>query len=88
MPRWDFPPSATTGIISALDRPVVTKGESSDDSSGSSANQRVYTNAIQVDAAINPGNSGGPLFDSQGRVIGINLLHCHPGLFLLFGRRT
>jgi len=56
--------TATTGIVSALDRPVVTRGTGSDDA--------VVTNAIQVDAAINPGNSGGPLFDARGDVIGIN----------------
>src|SRR5699024_3929922 len=53
--------TATTGIVSALDRPVVTRGTGSDDA--------VVTNAIQVDAAINPGNSGGPLFDARGDVI-------------------
>lgn len=54
--------TATTGIISALDRPVVTQ----------SRTESVVTNAIQVDAAVNPGNSGGPLFDAAGEVIGIN----------------
>ena len=54
--------TVTTGIVSALDRPVST-------SDGSS--QAVVTNAIQIDAAINPGNSGGPLFDAQGEVVGI-----------------
>lgn len=56
--------TVTTGIISALDRPVVTRAAERDDT--------VVTNAIQIDAAINPGNSGGPLFDAAGRVIGIN----------------
>jgi putative serine protease PepD len=55
--------TVTTGIVSALDRPV-TAGESNDQTS--------YINAIQTDAAINPGNSGGPLLDSAGRVIGVN----------------
>ncbi len=55
--------TVTTGIISALDRPVSTADQSS--------RQMVVTNAIQIDAAINPGNSGGPLFDSAGHVIGI-----------------
>ena len=58
--------TVTTGIISALNRPVVNS--QNEDGSGDSA---VYTNAIQIDAAINPGNSGGPLFDENGRVIGI-----------------
>ena len=62
--------TVTTGIISALDRPVVnSQGE--DGSGGRSSSSAVYTNAIQIDAAINPGNSGGPLFDEKGRVIGI-----------------
>ena len=55
--------TATTGIVSALDRPVSTAGD---------GEQPVVTNAIQVDAAVNPGNSGGPLFDAEGRVVGIN----------------
>ena len=55
--------TVTTGIVSALDRPV-TAGESRDEAS--------YINAIQTDAAINPGNSGGPLLDAAGRVIGVN----------------
>lgn len=55
--------TVTTGIVSALDRPVTTADEGSADT--------VVTNAIQIDAAINPGNSGGPLFDAEGRVIGI-----------------
>ena len=48
--------TVTTGIVSAVDRPVSTSGEN-----GSEA---TVTNAIQVDAAVNPGNSGGPLFDA------------------------
>jgi putative serine protease PepD len=55
--------TATTGIVSAINRPVTTTAEDSDDS--------VVTNALQIDAAINPGNSGGPLFNAQGQVVGI-----------------
>jgi putative serine protease PepD len=56
--------TVTTGIVSAVDRPVSTSGENS--------SEATVTNAIQIDAAVNPGNSGGPLFDAEGKVIGIN----------------
>jgi putative serine protease PepD len=56
--------TVTSGIISALNRPVRAGGEGS--------GQETVMDAIQTDAAINPGNSGGPLTDMQGRVIGIN----------------
>ena len=54
--------TVTSGIISALNRPVTTGSTSAES----------YMDAIQTDAAINPGNSGGPLVDSQGRAIGVN----------------
>ncbi len=55
--------TVTSGIVSAVDRPVTT---------GEGANENSYINAVQTDAAINPGNSGGPLVNLQGQVIGVN----------------
>ncbi len=66
--------TVTTGIVSALNRPVevsMDEGSSSQDPTQASSDL-VVTNAIQIDASINPGNSGGPLFDASGSVIGIN----------------
>jgi putative serine protease PepD len=54
--------TVTSGIVSALNRPVTTGDVGS----------QSYVNAIQTDAAINPGNSGGALVDTQGRIIGVN----------------
>ncbi|MAT60140.1 MAG: hypothetical protein CMH41_00545 [Micrococcales bacterium] len=54
--------TVTTGIISALERPVTAGGQG----------EVSFISALQTDAAINPGNSGGPLLDASGRVIGIN----------------
>nr|WP_272905197.1 trypsin-like peptidase domain-containing protein [Sediminivirga luteola] len=62
--------TVTTGIVSALNRPVTTQNLGEDPSSDDIAT--TITNAIQTDAAINPGNSGGPLINSQGEVIGVN----------------
>ncbi|WP_310182512.1 MULTISPECIES: S1C family serine protease [Nocardiaceae] len=56
--------TVTSGIVSALDRPVALSGEGTD--------TNAVIDAVQTDAAINPGNSGGPLIDFEGRVIGIN----------------
>lgn len=56
--------TVTSGIVSALNRPV-------DIGSDSEGNTTAYP-AVQTDAAINPGNSGGPLVDLNGHVVGIN----------------
>lgn len=49
--------SVSAGIVSARNRNI---------------NSGPYDNFIQTDAAINRGNSGGPLFDMDGKVVGIN----------------
>ena len=54
--------TVTSGIVSALARPVTT---------GNGPSASVF-DAIQTDAAINPGNSGGPLVDLNGHVVGVN----------------
>jgi len=54
---YGFEQTATQGIVSAKGRSLP--GEN-------------VVPFIQTDAAVNPGNSGGPLFDAEGRVIGIN----------------
>ena len=56
--------TVTTGIVSALNRPVTAGGSDGESES--------TTNAIQTSAAINPGNSGGALVNASGQLIGIN----------------
>ncbi|HKQ50018.1 MAG TPA: trypsin-like peptidase domain-containing protein [Phycisphaerae bacterium] len=57
----DYTPTATLGIVSGLHRyQAGTRGA------------LTYSDCIQVDTSINPGNSGGPLFDLNGRLVGIN----------------
>ena len=60
---YGFDRTMTTGIISALGRPIKD-----------SSTNRIIRNMIQTDTAINPGNSGGPLLDTNGNMIGINTI--------------
>ncbi|MEP7763426.1 trypsin-like peptidase domain-containing protein [Sanguibacter sp. 25GB23B1] len=60
--------TVTSGIISALNRPV----------SAGDVTDTAFINALQTDAAINPGNSGGPLVNGAGEVIGINSAIAQP----------
>jgi putative serine protease PepD len=56
--------TVTTGIVSALNRPVAASGDAQ--------NQNTVLDAIQTDAAINPGNSGGALVNMNGELVGVN----------------
>ena len=57
----NFQPTVTYGILSGVHRYQAPSGTLLE-----------YADCLQTDASINPGNSGGPLFDSQGRLVGIN----------------
>ncbi len=61
--------TVTSGIVSALNRPVRT---ASAETQQQAAASDTVLNAIQTDAAINPGNSGGPLVNMAGQIVGIN----------------
>ena len=65
---FGFEYSVTAGIVSALGRSLPSEN---------------YVPFIQTDVAVNPGNSGGPLFDLDGKVIGINSqIYSHTGGFM------
>ncbi|MEX0677504.1 MAG: trypsin-like peptidase domain-containing protein [Pirellulales bacterium] len=57
----DFRPTVAYGVISGVHRYQYPAGTILE-----------YADCLQADAAINPGNSGGPMFDAEGRLIGIN----------------
>ncbi|MCG6870181.1 MAG: DegQ family serine endoprotease [Gammaproteobacteria bacterium] len=54
---FGFEHTATQGIVSAIGRNLPSE---------------TYVPFIQTDVAVNPGNSGGPLFNTEGKVVGVN----------------
>ena len=65
---FGFEYSVTAGIISAIGRNLPSEN---------------YVPFIQTDVAVNPGNSGGPLFNLDGKVVGINSqIYSHTGGFM------
>ncbi|MCR1899297.1 trypsin-like peptidase domain-containing protein [Irregularibacter muris] len=61
-----FERTVTSGIISALNRSIMTESN-------------IVEDLIQTDASINPGNSGGPLLNDKGQVVGINTFKIQTG---------
>jgi S1-C subfamily serine protease len=64
----DFRSSVTLGIVSGLDRSLVT-----------GIGQPPLIGLVQIDAAISPGNSGGGCFDTRGQFIGMPEIYLPPG---------
>lgn len=60
----DYPELFTSGVVSGYHGKLVL-------------GEQTYLNLIVVTAGINPGNSGGPLLNSDGEVVGINVLKQH-----------
>ncbi|BBY08234.1 S1C family serine protease [Mycobacterium noviomagense] len=69
--------TVTTGVISALHRPVPTIVDSS--------GRETVLDAIQTDASLNPGSLGGALIDNNGELIGVTAVIAATGANLLFG---
>ncbi len=72
--EWAIALGNPLGLFDISSKPTVTVGviSATDQDFGKLANDRVYEDMIQTDAAINSGNSGGPLVNANGEVIGIN----------------
>ncbi|RSM76963.1 serine protease [Kibdelosporangium aridum] len=65
--------TVTTGIVSALNRPVnISEDQGGSPFASNGRGEQTQYKAIQTDASINQGNSGGPLVNANGEVIGIN----------------
>ncbi len=57
------PPTVTDGTVTALGRAITVRGD---------AGSEQLSNLIEINAQLEPGNSGGPLFNADGKVIGMN----------------